>query len=309
MVNNGVDMAQKLKYLTNTYINTHNGKVGLLLSTGIDSGAIAYCLPPGTHVFFIEYDETESNEDRKTIDKYVEDNKLELHVVNINWATYQKYIPVLLKAKKAPLHPCEVPVYAACLQAKELGIQAILTGWGCDTHFGGMDKLLSHNFTSSIDISERYCYLQPSKILKNPIDVIPEFDKYMDSNGIFNTQKFLDENYHGMTIQSFFYIGGLAGLIQYTPWGRLTSMVPYDINRVRNGEPKHLIRDCFKYLTNNSVPITEKIPFTRPDYITNLDVLSNPIFRTNLDCTKFTQHQKWMIFIFCQFYDQVLSVS
>ena len=68
-----------------------------------------------------------------------------------------------------------------------------------------------------------------------------------------------------MTIKSFFYIPELCGLIHLPLWGYLGTKGKLNLNRVRNGEPKYIIREAFEILyKNDNVDLTNKIPFTRP---------------------------------------------
>ena len=91
------------------------------------------------------------------------------------------------------------------------------------------------------------------------------YKKYLNNNEKIDIQKFLTFNYHIMTIKSFFYIPELVGLIHLPIWGFIGLREELDIKRVRNKEPKYVIQEAFNILyKDDKLPITEKIPFTRP---------------------------------------------
>jgi len=295
-----------LKKLINSAIDKYGKEsIGILLSSGIDSATVAGLLPFGTKAYTVKYKEVSKDIVDETViaNQYVKYNNLDHKIVEVSWSDYEKYLDYLMKAKKTPVHPCEVSVYKACLQAKQDGVKALFSGWGCDTHFGGMDKLLSQDW--SLDgFIKRYSYCDTTKILKDPIDLANIFAKYC-KNGKFDTQNFLTFNYHIMTIQSFFYIPNLAGVDHICPWGQIGLKNGYDLARVRNGEPKYMIREVFNLIYKHEIEITPKIPFIRPTDIYTKDLtnkyLTSNIFINDLDLKQFTGQQKWMIYILQRF--------
>ena len=110
-----------------------------------------------------------------------------------------------------------------------------------------------------------------------------------------------------MTIKSFFYIPELTGLIHLPLWGYLGINGNLDITRIRNGEPKYIIRETFELLySNDAVSLTTKIPFTRPTDIymedhfydnEYIDILKDYIIKHS----HLTSQQKWMIYCLNRF--------
>ena len=167
-----------------------------------------------------------------------------------------------MKVKKNPIHPCEVPVYMCCKKAVEMGIDIILSGWGADTHFGGMSKLLSKDWSFE-EFKKRYEYCP--RIKEDNLLLDFTYKDYIKNDGKIDIQKFLTFNYHIMTIKSFFYIPEIFGLIHIPVWGFLGIKNNLDLERIRSGNPKYIIEETFKIMyKDENIPITEKIPFTRP---------------------------------------------
>lgn len=302
-VSDGIEAAKILKEEVESVIhNKDPQKIGILLSSGIDSASVAYCLPSGCHAFYVTYDQATS-EDMSSVEKYAAVNGLELHKVYVDDKTYRKWVPILMRVKKSPLHPCEIAVAEALQCAQTLGINIVFAGWGCDTYFGGMDKLLSRDYSTAHEFAERYTYLQPNIVLKNPDENVQMyFDRYQTEFG-FDTFRFLEENYHGMTLQSFYYLPKMFHIQMKCPWGSIGLNEPLDLNKIRNGQPKYIVADAFKHLSG-CLSIPEKVPFTRPDYIDCIDKLKQFDFISSNSFAKLTPQQKWMTFILCAFIEQ-----
>ena len=93
-----------------------------------------------------------------------------------------------------------------------------------------------------------------------------------------------------------------ANLMYFDPYANLIMNKPLDLNRIRNGEPKYLIREL---MTNRypEIPVPNKNPMPRPVdfYFENYKGPSNKIFKKNLDMTKFTGNQKWQLWCLDRF--------
>ena len=77
-----------------------------------------------------------------------------------------------------------------------------------------------------------------------------------------------------------------------------------DLNRVRNGEPKYLIRELMakKY---PEIPVPNKVPMPRPvdSYFKTWEAPTRHEFKKNLDMNKFTGNQKWQMYCLEKFLD------
>ena len=71
---------------------------------------------------------------------------------------------------------------------------------------------------------------------------------------------------------------------------------PLDLNRIRNGESKYMIRELFrrKY---PEIPVPNKLPMPRPvdQYFANWTGPKRKEFKPNLDMHTFTGNQKWLL--------------
>ena len=85
-----------------------------------------------------------------------------------------------------------------------------------------------------------------------------------------------------------------------------------NLNRVRNGEPKYIIREAFEILyKNDNVDLTNKIPFTRPtdiymkNYFNDYDYIVT--LKEYIKNNNFTSQQKWMVYCLNRFIKNVLN--
>ena len=70
-----------------------------------------------------------------------------------------------------------------------------------------------------------------------------------------------------------------------------------DLHRVRNGEPKYLIRELMKK-KYPEIPVPNKNPMPRPvdSYFKEWAGPRRPEFKKDLDMSKFTGNQKWQMY-------------
>ena len=81
------------------------------------------------------------------------------------------------------------------------------------------------------------------------------------------------------------------------PYANLKMGEPLDLKRVRNGEPKYLIRELFSMKYPN-IEVPNKVPMPRPVdfYFADWQGPTRPEFKKNLDMNKFTGNQKWQLY-------------
>ena len=259
-VSNGEDAHKELLKFKHKFKNNNN--IGILISSGIDSATISKLLPENSLAFYATYKERENDPEIDIVKQYCFINKLKLIIVEVSWEDYKTNMKFLMKVKKNPIHPCEVPVYMCCKKAVEMGVEIILSGWGADTHFGGMSKLLSRDWSFE-EFKKRYEYCP--RIKEDNLSLDLTYKDYIKIDKNIDIQKFLTFNYHIMTLKSFFYIPEILGLIHIPVWGFLGIKNNLDLKRIRDGNPKYIIQETFKIMyKDDNLPVTEKIPFTRP---------------------------------------------
>lgn len=268
---------------------------GILLSAGIDSAILASFLPAGTKAYTIRFIAEGSVDESGGASAFADTMNLSHKVVNVYWEDYLKYSDNLMKWKKSPLHAIEVALHKAALTAKQDGIDQLIVGNGADSTFGGMDKLLSKDWTYE-EFKKRYTFVDPSEVLKNFEDVDEVFRPYKKDDGI-EVSAFL-KTVHGVGIvQTFNNAIESAGCKVLTPYESLFLDALLDIERIRRGQSKYILREVFESRFP-TFPIPEKIPFARPmdQWLSNWKGPSRSEFISNIDINKFTGDQKWIIY-------------
>ncbi len=158
---------------------TADGKAALALSGGIDSAILAKFMPKGStcYTFQCIVPGTEVANEVPQAAKYAEECGLKQVVVPIYWEDFEKYAPILMKHKGAPIHSIEVQIYKASLKAKEDGFERLIFGETADANYGGHSNILSKDWTVG-EFIDRYSYVKPYHVLKNfemPISPVAVF--------------------------------------------------------------------------------------------------------------------------------------
>ncbi len=274
---------------------------GILLSGGIDSAILAALLPRGTRAYTIKFNAAGFLDESLQARVYAEARGLRHTVVAVDWSDYAAFAPALMRTKKAPLHAIEVALHKAALAARADGIDTLIVGNGADSTFGGMDKLLSRDWTLE-EFYRRYTFVDPLQALCNPVDLHDVYRKYLTPAGLIDTQRFL-KIVHGIgIIQSFECAIHSAGLALLEPFERLRYTRPLDLARIRSGESKYLLKALFRRLFNGLEP-PAKIPFARPMDVWLADWTGpgRPEFKPGADWRAYTGDQRWLLYILEQF--------
>ena len=269
-------------------------KLGLMLSGGMDSANLAAYMIGCDAYTFRFLDGNFQSEELERAKFYAKTYCLNLHYVDINWQAIEPKVDPLLKNKCAPVHSIEPQLLVAAEQAKAEGVKCVIIGDGSDYVFGGMDKLLSRDWSFG-EFVKRYTYIEPAEVLNESADVSYLFECYRNDNGIDWLQFLYDistEESYGSYMNAF----ETAQIDYFDPYANLVMAEPLDLQRVRNGEPKYLIRELFAKKYPN-YPIPDKVPMPRPVdfYFADWQGPTRPEFKKNLDMKKFTGNQKWQL--------------
>lgn len=275
-------------------------KLGILLSGGMDSAILASYMRGHDAYTFRFLGGEYGKEELQRAEYYAQYYGLRLHYVDIDWSVVEKYLPLCIKAKNAPVHSIEPQILAGALQAKADGVEMMIVGESSDLIFGGMDQLISKDWTFDA-FARRYTFLEPSEVLKEPVDMSYLYERYRQGDKI-NFLAFMDEVFSIESSGSYLNAFGIAQMPYLDPYAKLRMADPLDLNRVRNGEPKYLIRELFqsKY---PEIPIPNKIPMPRPvdAYFKDWEGPKRPEFRRDIDMSKYTGNQKWQMYCLEQF--------
>lgn len=277
-------------------------KIGILLSGGMDSAILAAYLKPGSNAYTFTTDLSDVYDlDQERAADYCQKFGLIHHLVNISFDDYKKYTPIVMKEKCAPVHSIEPQIYKAAMLAKENGDELIIVGESSDLIFGGMDQLLSKDWNYG-DFVNRYTFLDPKLVLNSPKDVEELFKKYELSNDKINFMKFMDEVFSIESSSSYLNAFNTAKLPYYDPYAKLIMADELDLNRVRNGEPKYLIRNLYAKIYPE-IEIPEKIPMPRPvdKIFENWGGPKRKEFKDNIPMNELTGNQKWQLWCAEQF--------
>ena len=269
--------------------------IGILLSGGMDSANIAAYLKPGSHAYTFVSASGEFDADVERAKKYCEKFGLQHHLIEITFDDYKRYTPIVMAAKWAPVHSIEAQIYKAAINAKKNGVQMMLVGESADLIFGGMDKLITPEWTFD-GFVKRYTFLDPALVLTNPVSQAELYERYRTGTDSIDFMRFMDEVFAIESSGSYLNAFAVAEMPYYDPYARLIMAEPLDMERVRNGEPKYLVRGLYA-IKYPELPIPFKIPMPRPvDAIfKDWEGPTRPEFRSDIPMHTLTGNQKWQL--------------
>ena len=279
--------------------------IGILLSGGMDSANLAAYLKPGSHAYTFNSTSGVFDADVARAKAYSEKFQLKHHLIDITMDDYQKYAPIVMRYKFAPVHSIEPQIYKAAEMAKQDGVQLMIVGESADLIFGGMDKLISPEWTFDA-FAKRYTFLDPSLVLTHPVEQSELFEQYRIGDNGIDVFKFMDEVFSVESSSSYLNAFGAAWLPYYDPYAKLVMADPLDIQRVRNGEPKYLVRGLYA-LKYPELEIPFKIPMPRPVDAVFKDWKGpvRPEFRKDIPMESLTGNQKWQLWCAEQFLNMI----
>ena len=270
-------------------------KCGVLLSGGMDSAIVASYMNGGDAYTFRFLGGDFQKEELARAEYFAKYYNLNLHYVDITWETVERNVDACMKKKCAPVHSIEPQILQAALQAKNDGIEILFIGDGSDYIFGGMDQLLSRDWKFD-EFVERYYSINPKDVLEMPVDMKYPFEQFRLPDNRIDFQGFMSGLMTRESFNSYYNAFSVAGIEYYDPYAHLKMAEPLDLNRIRNGEPKYLIRELMakRY---PEIPIPSKNPMPRPVdlYFRNWTGPIRKEFKQNIEMSDFTGNQKWQI--------------
>ena len=276
--------------------------IGILLSGGMDSANLASYLRPGSHAYTFTADGTTIfNADEQRAAHYCEKWGLQHHFVKISFDDFKAITPIVMKSKCGPVHSIEPQIYKAAMQAKADGVEVMIIGDGADYVFGGMNKLLSKDWNYD-DFVKRYISLDPDMVLTHPVYVYQPFEKFKREDGTIDFLAFMDDLCTNESYSSYMNAFQSADMPYLDPYEILIMRDPLNLERIRNGEPKYLIRGLYA-MKYPELPIPDKIPMPRPvDMIfQDWEGPKRPEFRQDIPMDELTGNQKWQLWCAEQF--------
>ena len=281
-------------------------KKGVLLSGGMDSAIVASYLPGAETYTFRFLGGDFQKEELSRAEYYARFYGLRLHYVDINWDTATRFLAPVMKAKAAPVHSIEPQIYQAALQAQNDGVEIMFIGDSSDYFFGGMDGLLSQDWTLDA-FMERYIFTSPESVLRNPQSMRELFERYRMGNDKIDYLAFMNDITYIESFGSYTNAFETAEMPFHDPYASLKMAEPLDLKRVRNGEPKYLIRELMakKY---PEIPVPDKNPMPRPvdAYFADWKGPSRPEFRNDIQIDRYTGNQKWQMWCLEKFLNELV---
>lgn len=275
--------------------------IGILLSGGMDSACLSSYLRPGSHAYTFNSTSGVFDADIERAKKYCKKWQLNHHLIDITMEDYERYTPVVMHHKFAPVHSIEPQIYKAAELAKRDGVQLMIVGESADLIFGGMDKLISPEWTFDTFV-KRYTFLDPELVLTKPVSQAEVYEKYRRGKDGIDYFRFMDEIFAVESSSSYLNAFGAAWLPYYDPYALLVMADPLDINRVRSGEPKYLVRGLYA-IKYPELEIPFKIPMPRPvdAVFKDWNGPTRPEFRKDIPMQSLTGNQKWQLWCAEQF--------
>lgn len=239
------------------------GRAALALSGGIDSAILARFMPRGSvaYTFKCVVPGKKVMDETQQAAYYAKLCGLEHRVVEIYWEDFEQYAPVLMQYKGAPIHSIEVQIYKASLRALADGMDTFIFGETADINYGGFSGLYSKDWTFG-EFVDRYAYVRPYHVLKG-YEMVTEPLKAFEQNGMMNVYEFCRKIYLPESMGSYTNACQCAGITLSAPYAQTRLAVPLDIERIRRGENKYLVREVFNRLYPD-LDVPPKVPMPRP---------------------------------------------
>ncbi|MBQ0142670.1 MAG: asparagine synthase [Prevotellaceae bacterium] len=281
--------------LKNQFKLLRHEKLGIMLSGGMDSAILASYMPKGADAYTFRFlDGKFQSDELERAKYYAQIYQLNLHYVDINWSVVESCVEACMRSKGAPVHSIEPQLYYAAQLAKADGISMMIVGDGADYVFGGMDGLLSKDWGFD-EFYQRAIYINPKDVLVNATDMRDVFEPYRIGSNSIDYIRFYDEKITDESYASYENAFHAADMPYYDPYERLKLLVPLDLDRIRNGESKYIIRELFK--RKYTMPVPQKLPMPRPvdEYFKNWEGPQRAEFRKDIPMDELTGNQKWQL--------------
>lgn len=283
--------------LRNVFRSIAHEKVGMLLSGGMDSSILASYMPEGSDAYTFRFlGGSYQKDELERAEFYAKYYHLNLHYVDIDWNTVEQNVDKLMAHKGAPVHSIEPQLYVAAKQAQKDGITMLVIGDAADYVFGGMDGLLSKNWSFD-EYVKRSVYVDPTEVLKEPYDMNYLFERYRLGRNSIDYLRFYDEVVTDESYASYENAFETAEMDFIDPYELLKMAKPLDLGRIRNGDTKYLIRDLFRMkYPETAVPLKQPMPRPVDEYFANWEGPKRKEFRDDIDMKKYSGNQKWLLY-------------
>lgn len=286
---------------------TADGKAALALSGGIDSAILAKFMPEGSTAYtfrcVVPGKKVEDESGRAA--HWAEICKLNHKVIDIYWEDVEAVVDKLMLNKGAPIHSIETQIHIAAKKVLADGFPKFIFGEIADTVYGGLDRLLSKDWLLG-DFVERYSYVLPYKVLREPQMPLEPFHK-IEVDGHVDPHDFLNRYFFPESLGSYFNACSLAGVEFIAPYSLTRMAHPIDYKKIRSGESKYIVREAFRKLYPGE-DIPRKTPMPRPvnEWFENWQGPTREEFLPHCHET-LNGNQRWMVWALERFLNLIES--
>ena len=280
-------------------------RTALALSGGIDSAILAKFMPEGSaaYTFKCIVPGVDVVDETKTAAIYAKECGLEHRIIEIYWEDFEKYSEPIISYKNQPTHSIEVQIYKAALQAKEDGFDSMIFGETADCVYGGHSNLLSKDWILG-EFIDRWSFVKPYHVLRNTQLILEPYMDYV-IDGYIDVPRFLTDFEYYASVNFYLNATSMAGIQLVVPYAYTKMKDSLDLERVRRGENKYLIRDIFSRLYPG-FEIPPKTPMPRPmnEWLSNWEGPVRPEFWPHC-VDHMTGDQKWLVWSLEKFLNMI----
>ncbi len=284
-----------------------NGKCALMLSSGIDSAILAKMIPKGSKAYTLRCVAEGAVDETAQAAKYAAECGLDHEIIDITWEDYEAYTDKLLMHMGQPVHSIEPQIHKAALVAKKAGFDKLIFGETADIIYGGHSIQLCREF----DLEEYIHYhnfVDPTKALKNGIIIREPYERHY-KNGRMDVYGFLNDIHFRQSPNSYVNSCSLAGIELVAPYAQTKLAVPLDLERIRSGENKYIVREVFERLyPGYGQPKKLPLPRALDKWMTFYKGATRPEFNKGYGAD-LTPDQKWYVYIVERFLNLVNPIK
>lgn len=280
-------------------------RAALALSGGIDSAILAKLCPAGTkaYTFRCIVPGVKVTDETGQAAKWAEHCGLNHEIIDIRWEDIESAVDILMRHKGAPIHSIEAQIYIAACKARKAGMERFIFGENADIIYGGMDGLLKEDWLYG-DFVDRYSYVLPYKVLKEPCMILEPFQEF-EHNGYIDGHDFINKYFRQEALGTYNNACETAGIRFVGPYSETYLDGEIDYGRIRSGDTKYIVREAFRALYPGE-DLPAKIPMPRPvnEWFKDWEGPTRPEFWPH--CTDhMTGDQKWMVWCLERFLNMI----
>lgn len=282
-----------------------SGKCALMLSSGIDSAILAKMMPAGSKAYTLRCCAPGAADETSQAKLYADICGLDHEIIDITWDDYERYTSSLLRHMGQPIHSIEPQIHKAALTAKAAGFDTLIFGETADIIYGGHSIQLCREFGIDEYIGH-HNFIDPREVLKEGAIIREPYERHF-IDGRMDVYGFLNDIHLRQSPNSYVDACSLAGIEFAAPYLTTELAVPLDLDRIRAGENKYLVREVFHRLYPD-MGQPKKLPMPRAlaQWMADWPGASRPEFWPGAG-RDMTPDQKWYIYITESFMNMVLG--